>query len=213
MPQKKPSREGARTRASIGKFVSEWKKRERAQKAREARFSKAFEKFDPAIRVALLRAESAARTKSPGALFTWLSECMRLGVIPPEWVWSNVFRILFVMAEAQRSKGRTGNAPAARKQYLIHERRWATVMYLKSRCPDRAPTWPKAYAAASEDLRGTLSQGAPDAICRSYKLARRFPLIANMLRPGNEDNCLNYCAGVYSSRNGVTNSDEFLTPG
>lgn len=99
------------------------------------------------------------------ALLDALYDCHEFSAAPPAWL----VRAFVDLVRAM---------PTAANHDKIHFLRWNVVTELRDRKEELAArgyttTFPKVYKTASENLRGTIAEGGPEAVRKSYQRIQR----------------------------------------
>ena len=109
------------------------------------------------------------------ALRDALKECHKRRQPLTGWLYEAIVGLLSDPDSLRGKRGRLARAKTAAEQNSVHYERWATVDELRERREELAevgykPTWEAAFQNASEELRGELGRGTPEAIKASYRL-------------------------------------------
>lgn len=145
---------------------------------RDRRTSEQFQKDRFRERLACL--ERAWHEGQIFALRDAVKECHKRRQPLPGWLNEGIVGLLSDPDSLRGKRGRLARAKTAAEQNRIHYERWATVDELRDRREELAevvgykPTWEAAFQNASEELRGGLGRGTPDAIKASYLLVNRL---------------------------------------
>jgi hypothetical protein len=147
----------------------------------------------------LTRCEQAYKDGNLRAIYYALSTCRKKNIAVPEWLVEAVSEITWLQTFGQKGRGRSGNYFAKLKQDNIHELRWAIVKHLRG----TGLTWPRAYAAAASELRGSAAQGSEDAMCSSYKKFNRSAYILYHKNTSRPEFLVEIARGFYEHRSHI----------
>ena len=112
-------------------------------------------------------------------------------ITPPSWVYDRLQSLIRNRwEEDRRTRAKEG-------QRIVDQIRWGAVRHLRS---TRRLSWEKAYAAASDDLRGTASAGSDASMKASYQKHQRSARIKRIVADDGAD-ALSYWAQLaYENR-------------